>query len=109
MYAEGLTAGCGGGYFCPDETITEADANTFIQRIFGATMSTRTYSYADPDHVHAVTSAGNNTYAYDANGNMTCRVDREAPPQGETAKPTIRFIMRIAKHPVGKIVLSWRN
>ncbi len=28
------------------------------------------YIYADPDHVHAVTRAGNHTYTYDANGNM---------------------------------------
>ncbi len=28
------------------------------------------YGYSDPSHPHAVTAAGNNTYAYDANGNM---------------------------------------
>ncbi|MDW6002466.1 RHS repeat-associated core domain-containing protein [Vibrio mangrovi] len=28
------------------------------------------YIYADPDHAHAVTRAGDNTYMYDANGNM---------------------------------------
>ncbi|WKZ20521.1 MAG: RHS repeat-associated core domain-containing protein [Candidatus Jettenia sp. CY-1] len=28
------------------------------------------YSYTDPDHVHAVTQAGTDTYQYDANGNM---------------------------------------
>lgn len=29
------------------------------------------YGYTDPDHIHAVTSAGGKTYEYDANGNMT--------------------------------------
>ena len=28
------------------------------------------YSYTDPNHVHAVTQAGTDTYTYDANGNM---------------------------------------
>jgi RHS repeat-associated protein len=32
-----------------------------------------TYTYGDPAHAHAVTSAGGNTYSYDANGNMTGR------------------------------------
>jgi RHS repeat-associated protein len=33
-----------------------------------------TLAYNDPDHVHAVTSAGGNTYGYDANGNQVTRV-----------------------------------
>ena len=32
-----------------------------------------TLSYNDAAHVHAATAAGSNTYAYDANGNMTTR------------------------------------
>ncbi|MDD5095483.1 MAG: RHS repeat-associated core domain-containing protein [Dehalococcoidia bacterium] len=34
----------------------------------------RTYLYEDPAHKHAVTSAGTNSYTYDANGNMEQRV-----------------------------------
>jgi YD repeat-containing protein len=33
-----------------------------------------TLSYANPSHAHAVSSAGGNTYQYDADGNMTQRV-----------------------------------
>lgn len=29
------------------------------------------YTYGDPNHVHAVTEAGSNTYSYDADGNLT--------------------------------------
>ncbi|MBL7943020.1 MAG: RHS repeat protein, partial [Flavobacteriales bacterium] len=32
-----------------------------------------TLSYNDPAHIHAATNAGTNSYAYDANGNMTDR------------------------------------
>jgi hypothetical protein len=37
------------------------------------TYSDITYSYNDPDHAHAVTEAGSNSYGYDANGNMIQR------------------------------------
>ncbi len=37
---------------------------------------TLNYAYTDPAHVHAVTSvSGLGTFAYDANGNMTLRVE----------------------------------
>jgi RHS repeat-associated protein len=36
-------------------------------------MSGNAYSYADPNHPHAVTSAGATTYTYDANGNVSTR------------------------------------
>ena len=32
------------------------------------------YTYGDTNHVHAVTSAGDNSYVYDANGNQTTRM-----------------------------------
>jgi RHS repeat-associated protein len=34
-----------------------------------------TLSYTNSSHVHAVTSAGSNTYSYDPNGNMICRTE----------------------------------
>jgi RHS repeat-associated protein len=33
------------------------------------------YTYGDTAHVHAVTSAGDNSYVYDPNGNMTSRME----------------------------------
>jgi hypothetical protein len=35
----------------------------------------RDYGYGDPAHVHAVTQVGDDRFAYDANGNMTLRVE----------------------------------
>jgi YD repeat-containing protein len=34
------------------------------------------YTYGDTKHIHAVTQAGNYTYSYDANGNMTTRNEK---------------------------------
>ena len=64
-------------------------------------MANKRYSYTDATHVHAVTGLTDGTnsdsYSYDANGNMTCRVeggntynqvynaDRAASPKGKTA------------------------
>jgi YD repeat-containing protein len=39
-----------------------------------ATKADVTLTYNDAAHVHAVTSAGSNTYSYDANGNQTTRI-----------------------------------
>ena len=46
----------------------------------GPGSTNNTYTYGDPAHVHAVTGVSTNgtttsTYQYDANGNMTCRME----------------------------------
>jgi RHS repeat-associated protein len=46
--------------------------------LFPAPEGGRLYSYDDPEHVHAVTGLSNgDAFTYDANGNMTCRVEDE--------------------------------
>jgi photosystem II stability/assembly factor-like uncharacterized protein len=35
LAAEGVTAGCGGGNFCPDESVTRAQAAAFVVLVFG--------------------------------------------------------------------------
>jgi len=35
LFAEGITAGCGGGNFCPDAAVSRAQAAAFIVRTFG--------------------------------------------------------------------------
>jgi hypothetical protein len=35
LYAEGITAGCGGGYFCPDGIVRRSQAAALIVRTFG--------------------------------------------------------------------------
>jgi hypothetical protein len=35
MAAEGVTAGCGGGKFCPNNAVTRAQMAVFLVRIFG--------------------------------------------------------------------------
>jgi len=35
IYAEGITAGCGGGDYCPDASITNAQMAVFLVKAFG--------------------------------------------------------------------------
>jgi hypothetical protein len=35
LAAEGITAGCGGGYFCPDGTVLRSQAAALIVKTFG--------------------------------------------------------------------------
>jgi RHS repeat-associated protein len=79
LNVEGIAIGCGGGNYCPNATVPAELARELIKRTLHPTVPTAEYHYADPDHLHAVTSVdrgtSTDTYTYDANGNMTCRVE----------------------------------
>jgi len=61
-----ISAQTGGNrlYLKPMEYRYDANGNMTYKSDIGE------YSYDDPNHVHAVTRAGNRTFRYDANGNM---------------------------------------
>jgi len=53
-----------------------AGPTTFVQTPEPPQAGWETIAYAySTEHPHAVAAAGTNTYEYDANGNMTCRVE----------------------------------
>jgi hypothetical protein len=35
LYTEGITGGCGGGNYCPDQPVTRAQMAIFLVRTFG--------------------------------------------------------------------------
>jgi YD repeat-containing protein len=63
----------GGGVGTYDIEYGYNAVGNIITRTEGAT--TRVYGYNDADHVHAVTDIGSWSFIYDANGNMTSRID----------------------------------
>jgi len=34
LYADGITGGCGGGNYCPDNSVTRAEGAVFLVRTF---------------------------------------------------------------------------
>ncbi len=41
LFAEGITAGCGGGNFCPGAAVSRGQAAAFIVRTFGLSETRR--------------------------------------------------------------------
>jgi len=61
------TNGVGQGQYAQSYGYDPATGNLVSKSDVGALL------YSDPAHIHAATSAGANTYTYDANGNMISR------------------------------------
>jgi hypothetical protein len=93
LYAQGLTSGCSGDAFCPDDTVTRGQMTAFLRRAFAAQAGTGTAA--------SFTDVGNSVFAGDiawasaAGVTAGCAPGRFCPDDPVTRGQMAAFLRRL--------------
>lgn len=91
LAAEGITAGCGDGRFCPDGAVTRGQMASFLVRMFGYRTSPSTDPFRD-DNTNKHESSINRVFA--AGITVGCATDRFCPDGMVTRGQMATFLAR---------------
>jgi hypothetical protein len=93
LYAEGLTSGCSGDAFCPEDTVTRGQMTAFLRRAFAA--------QADPGTAASFSDVGSSVFAGDiawasaAGVTSGCAPGRFCPDDPVTRGQMAAFLRRL--------------